>query len=78
MHSRFSGALVDDAGRRTEMRYAAHSRFVFPVSPECTMHEVSMVAEIDGVTGPGHVEMGWPSDYLARAQSDPGIRARFG
>ncbi|MHB8692786.1 MAG: DUF7064 domain-containing protein [Solirubrobacteraceae bacterium] len=78
MHSRYSGTLTDDAGRETTMTYTGHSNFVFPVSPEATMHEVACTATIDGVDGIGHVEMGWPRDYLERAQADPGIKARFG
>jgi hypothetical protein len=77
MHSRYSGRLIDDAGRETTMTYAGHSAFVFPVSPEATMHEVACTATIDGVDAIGHVEMGWPNDYLNRAQADPGITARF-
>lgn len=77
-HKDYAATLVDNEGRETTMTYRPHSRFAFPVSPEATMHEVSMIATIDGVEGPGHVEMGWPNDYLKRAQADPGIAARFG
>ncbi|WP_026910921.1 DUF7064 domain-containing protein [Patulibacter minatonensis] len=77
MHSEYRGVLIDDAGRRTAMTYRGHSNFVFPVSANCTMHEVAMVATIDGVDGIGHVEMGWPRQYLEDAQADAGITAHY-
>jgi hypothetical protein len=78
MHRSYEATVHDDAGRVTTLGFAAHASFVFPVSPVCTMHEVGMTATIDGVRGPGHVEMGWPADYLRRAQSDAGVAARLG
>jgi hypothetical protein len=75
MHTSLASTVHDDAGRDTALRFEAAAEFVFPVSPTCTMHEVAMRASIDGVPGPGHVEMGWPLDYLERAQADPGVAA---
>jgi hypothetical protein len=74
MHEQYSATVRDDLERTTTITCRGHSAFVFPVSPEATMHEVAMHATIDGVAGPGHVEMGWPNDYLARAQGDEGVR----
>jgi hypothetical protein len=77
MHRSVDLVAVDDAGRRTELSFRRATRFVFPVSPTCTMHEVSMHATVDGVAGPGHVEMGWPKAYLEQAQADEGVRSHL-
>lgn len=70
-HTAVRADVTDDAGRTTRVEGRTFALYPFVVSPQFTLNEASMAVTIDGKPGVGHVEMGWPSDYLAHvAQRD--------
>jgi hypothetical protein len=66
VHDAVMAAVVDDAGRITDVRLERFGAYDFEVHPLATLNEVSMRASIDGHRGAGHAEMMWLPEYLAR------------
>jgi hypothetical protein len=63
-HTYQESVVEDDAGRSTTVKGTTFASFEFKVSPLATLNECSMLVEIDGRPGVGHVEMCWPKAYL--------------
>lgn len=63
-HEWMKFVIVDTLGRTTEVECKVFALFEFPVSPLYTLNEASMITIIDGHPAIGHVEMGWPREYL--------------
>ena len=71
-HTEMAFVIEDAAGRVTTVRTKLFALFEFEVSPLYTLNEGSMIVEIDGEPGVGHVEMGWSKaylDYLRQSES---------
>ena len=64
LHTEIDATVTDELGRVTRVHGKTFALFEFKVSPLATLNEASMVVEIDGVKGVGHVEMCWPKAYL--------------
>ena len=64
-HTAVVAVVTDDLGRTTRVEGQTFALYPFVVSPQVTLNEGSMAVTIDGHAGVGHVEMAWPSDYLA-------------
>lgn len=63
-HTAFQCAIVDEAGRRTQVEAKVFG--VYPLFPDPTfvLNEGAAEILIDGVAGSGWLEMGWPTAYL--------------
>ena len=64
-HTAVEAVVTDELGRTTRVEGKTFALYPFVVSPQVTLNEGSMAVTIDDHVGVGHVEMAWPSDYLA-------------
>ncbi|TVO63574.1 DUF7064 domain-containing protein [Denitromonas ohlonensis] len=68
-HTAVIANVQDDLGRTTQVVGKTYAMYPFVVSPEMTLNEASMSVTIEGRAGVGHVEMAWPTAYLAHVAS---------
>ncbi len=59
----------DELGRTTTMKGEVFAKYKMTPHPMSSNHEGSMILEIEGVPGAGHLEMQWQKPYLDYMQS---------
>jgi hypothetical protein len=74
-HTSAVAVVTDELGRITTMKGDVFARYVMNPHPMSKNHEGSMVLEIEGVPGVGHLEMQWQKPYLDYIQNEPYMKA---
>lgn len=67
--------IADALGRDTEVLLRENARIELPVSPEATLVDTAVTADIDGESGGGYVDLLWPPAYLAHVRSRSALTA---
>lgn len=63
LHRRVTGTFVDETGAALALDAQHAAAWSMPIQ-HLFLNEVAMTATLDGRPATGHVEFGWPADYL--------------